>query len=209
MLKWSLFLHRLSPKFCWSDGCLENFSSKIVQSSAEVMVVFKDCHQRLRKLPLKWWLSLKNVALPKLLLKWWLSLNIVIKDLPKFCGNDGCLFKKLLLKIAENFAEVMAVFTKIVIKDFPNFCWNDGCLQRFSLKIAQSSAEMMAVLQDYYQRLSKVLLKWCLSLKNVIKDCAAQISVDMMATIKDYHQRLPKILLKRWISLQKLSSKIP
>ena len=63
------------PKFCWSDGCLYRLSSKTAQSSAEVMAVFTDCHQRL----------------PKVLLKWWLSSKIVIKDCLKFCWSDGCL----------------------------------------------------------------------------------------------------------------------
>ena len=80
-------------KFCWSDGCLEKLSSKTAQSSAEVMAVFKDCHQRL----------------PKVLLKWWLSLKIVIKDCPKFCWSDGCL-ERLSSKTAQSSAEVMAVF---------------------------------------------------------------------------------------------------
>ena len=80
-------------KFCWSDGCLERLSSKTAQSSAEVMAVFKDCHQRL----------------PKVLLKWWLSLKIVIKDCPKFCWSDGCL-ERLSSKTAQSSAEVMAVF---------------------------------------------------------------------------------------------------
>ena len=106
------------PKFCWSDGCLYRLSSKTAQSSAEVMAVFKDCHQRL----------------PKVLLKWWLSSKIVIKD---------CL----------------------------KFRWSDGCPARLSSKTAQSSAEVMAVLKDCHQRLPKVLLKWWLSLKIVIKDC--------------------------------------
>ena len=98
------------PKFCWSDGCLYRLSSKTAQSSAEVMAVFKDCHTRLPKVLLKWWLSSKIVIkdclkfaevmavlqdchqrLPKVLLKWWLSLKIVIKDCPKFCWSDGCL----------------------------------------------------------------------------------------------------------------------
>ena len=106
------------PKFCWSDGCLYRLSSKTAQSSAEVMAVFKDCHTRL----------------PKVLLKWWLSSKIVIKD---------CL----------------------------KFRWSDGCPARLSSKTAQSSAEVMAVLKDCHQRLPKVLLKWWLSLKIVIKDC--------------------------------------
>ena len=80
-------------KFCWSDGCLERLSSKTAQSSAEVMAVLKDCHQRL----------------PKVLLKWWLSLKIVIKDCPKFCWSDGCL-ERLSSKTAQSSAEVMAVF---------------------------------------------------------------------------------------------------
>ena len=80
-------------KFCWSDGCLERLSSKTAQSSAEVMAVFKDCHQRL----------------PKVLLKSWLSLKIVTKDCPKFCWSDGCL-ERLSSKTAQSSAEVMAVF---------------------------------------------------------------------------------------------------
>ena len=50
-------------KDCRSDGCLERLSSK----TAEVITVFKDCHQRLPK--------------------WSLSLKIVIKD----CRSDQCL----------------------------------------------------------------------------------------------------------------------
>ena len=50
-----------SPKFCWSDGCLERLSSKTAQSSAEVMAVLKDYHPRLPKVLLKWWLPLKTV----------------------------------------------------------------------------------------------------------------------------------------------------
>ena len=64
-----------SSKFCWSDGGLERLSSKTAKSSAEEMAVLKDCHQRL----------------PKVLLKRWLSLKIVIKDCPRFCWRDGCL----------------------------------------------------------------------------------------------------------------------
>ena len=125
------------PKFCWSDGCLYRLSSKTAQSSAEVMAVFKDCHQRL----------------PKVLLKWWLSSKIVIKDCLKFRWSDGCP-ARLSSKTAQSSAEVMAVFKdchqrlpiikdchqrlpkvllkrwlslKIVIKDCPKFCWRDGC----------------------------------------------------------------------------------
>ena len=63
LLKWWLSLkivikHR--PKFCWSDGCLSRLSSKAAQSSAEVMAVFKDCHQTSPKVLLKWWLSSKT-----------------------------------------------------------------------------------------------------------------------------------------------------
>ena len=78
LLKWWLSLKTVikdCPKFCWSDGCLSRLSSKTAQSSAEVMAVLKDCHQRL----------------PKVLLKWWLSLKIVIKDCQKLCWSDGCL----------------------------------------------------------------------------------------------------------------------
>ena len=39
------------------------------------MAVLKDCHQRLLRV----------------LLKWWLSLKIVVKDCRKFCWSDGCL----------------------------------------------------------------------------------------------------------------------
>ena len=49
------------PKFYWSDVCLKRLSSNIAQSSTEVMSVWKDCHQRLPKGLLKWWLSLKTV----------------------------------------------------------------------------------------------------------------------------------------------------
>ena len=57
------------PKFCWSDGCLSRLSSKAAQSSAEVMAVFKDCHQTSPKVLLKWCLSSKTRE----------SLRIVIK----------------------------------------------------------------------------------------------------------------------------------
>ena len=80
-------------KFCWSDGCLWRVSSNTAQSSAEVMAVFKDCHQ----------------TLPKVLLKWWLFWKTVFKDCPKFCWSDGCL-------------------SRVVIKHCPKFCWSDGCL---------------------------------------------------------------------------------
>ena len=78
LLKWWLSLkivikHR--PKLYWSDGCLSRLSSKAAQSSTEVMAVFQDCHQRL----------------PKVLLKWWLSFKIVIKGCPKLYWSDGCL----------------------------------------------------------------------------------------------------------------------
>ena len=80
-------------KFCWSDGCLERLSSKTAQSSAEVMAVFKDCHQRLPKGSAEVMAVFKDChqRLPKVLLKWWLSWKIVIKDCPKFCWSDGCL----------------------------------------------------------------------------------------------------------------------
>ena len=122
-------------KFCWSDGCLSRLSSKTDQSSVEVMAVFRDCHQRL----------------PKVLLKWWLSLKIVIKDCPKFCCSDGCL-SRLSSKTAQSSAEVMAVFKdchqrlpkvlqkwwpslKIVIKDSPKLRWSDGCLERLEKRL--------------------------------------------------------------------------
>ena len=41
------------------------------------MAVFKDCHQRL----------------PKALLKWWLPFKTVIAHCPKFCWSDGCLWR--------------------------------------------------------------------------------------------------------------------
>ena len=123
------------PKFCWSDGCLYRLSSKTAQSSAEVMAVFKDCHQRL----------------PKVLLKWWLSSKIVIKDCLKFRWSDGCP-ARLSSKTAQSSAEVMAVLKdchqrlpkvllkwwlslKIVITDCLKFCWSDGCLQRLEKRL--------------------------------------------------------------------------
>ena len=72
---------------------------------------------------------------------------------------------------------------KIVIKGCPKFCWSDGCLQRLSSNIAQSSTEVMAVLKDCHQTSPKVLLKWWLSLKIVIK-----------------HR--PKFYWKWWLSLK-------
>ena len=87
-----------------SDGCLKRLSSKI----AEVMAVFKDCHQRLPK--------------------WWLSWKTVIKD----CRSDHCLER-----LSSKATEVMAVCKnchqrlpkwwqswKTVIKDYRS----DGCL---------------------------------------------------------------------------------
>jgi len=47
-----------------------------------------------------------------------------------------------------------------------------------SSKIAQSSAEVMAVLKDCHQTKT------------------AQSSAEVMAVFKDCHQRLPKVLLK-------------
>ena len=219
LLKWWLSWKTVikdCPKFCWSDGCLERLCSKTAQSSAEVMAVLKDCHQRL----------------PEVLLKWWLSWKTVLKDCPKFCWSDGCL-ERLSSKTARSSAEVMAVLKdcaqrlpkvllkwwlswKTVIKDCPKFCWSDGCLERLSSKTARSSAEVMAVLKDCAQRLPKVLLKWWLSWKTVIKDCpkfcwsdgclerlcskTAQSSAEVMAVLKDCHQRLPEVLLKWWLS---------
>ena len=58
---------------------------------------------------------------------------------------------------------------KVVIKHRPKFCWSDGCLWRLSSNIAQSSTEVMAVLKDCHQTSPKILLKWWLSLKIVIK----------------------------------------
>ena len=42
-----------SYKFYWSDACLKRLSSNIAQSSAEVIAVFKDCHQTSPKVLLK------------------------------------------------------------------------------------------------------------------------------------------------------------
>ena len=129
--------------------------------------VIKDCHQ----------------TSPKVLLKWWLSLKIVIKHRPKFCWSDGCLSKlsskalawKTVIKDCHQTSPKVLLkwwlSLKIVIKHRPKFCWSDGCLSRLSSKAAQSSTEAMAVLKDCHQRLPKVLLKWWLSLKIVIKGC--------------------------------------
>ena len=97
------------PKFCWIDGCPSRSSSKTAQSSAEKMAVFTDCHQRL----------------PKVLLNWWLSLKIVIKDCPKFCWRDGCLHRLLKRWLS----------LQIVIKDCPKFCWSDDCVQRLEKRL--------------------------------------------------------------------------
>ena len=58
---------------------------------------------------------------------------------------------------------------KIVIKHRPKFYWSDGCLERLSSNIAQRSTEVTAVCKDCHQTSPKVLLKWWLSLKIVIK----------------------------------------
>ena len=147
-----------------------------------VLVVFlwwcfcKDCHQTSPKVLPKWWLS--HQTSPKVLLKWWLSAKIVIKHRPKFYWSDGCL-QRLSSNIAQSSTEVMAV----------------------SSNIAQSSTEVMAVFKDCHQTSPKVLLKWWLSLKIVIKGCPkfywrdaclkrlssniAQRSAEVMAVFKD------------------------
>ena len=153
------------------------------QTSPKVKTLIKDCHQTSPKV--KTLIKDCHQTSPKVLLKWWLSLKIVIKHRPKFCWSDGCL-SRLSSKAAQSSAEVMAVFKdchqtspkvllkrwlslKIVIKHRPKFCWSDGCLSRLSSKAAQSSAEVMAVFKDCHQTSPKVLLKWWLSLKIVIK----------------------------------------
>ena len=125
------------------------FPKAAAKGSFKKSAAIKDCHQRL----------------PKVLLKWWLSLQIVIKDCPKMAVLKDChrRLPKVLLK--------WWLSSKIVIKDCLKFRWSDGCPARLSSKTAQSSAEVMAVLKDCHQRLPKVLLKWWLSLKIVIKDC--------------------------------------
>ena len=132
--------------------------------------------------------------------------------LPKFCWSDGCLWRvssktaKVLLKWwlslkgviedCQSSAEVMAVFEECH-RRLPKLCWSDGCLERMSSQTA------------------KVLLKWWLSLKGVIKDC--QSSAEVMAVFEECHRRLPKfcwsdgslwrvpsktakVLLKWWLS---------
>ena len=105
---------------------------------------------------------------------------------------------------------------KIVIKHRPKFYWSDGCLSRLSSNIVQSSIEVMAVDKDYHQTSPKVVLKWWLSFKIVIKHrpkfywsdgCLerllsniAQSSTEVMAIFQDCHQTSPKVLLKWWLS---------
>ena len=82
----------LAPKFYWSDACL------------------KDCHQRLQKAVLKWWLSLKIVIKHRPKFYWidgWRK-KIVIKHRPKFYWSDGCR-KRLSSNIAQSSTEAMPV----------------------------------------------------------------------------------------------------
>ena len=72
----------------------------------------------------------------------------------------------------------------------------------FPKAAAKGSFKKSAVIKHCYQTLPKVLLKWWLSWKIVIKDCPAQSSAEVMAVFKDCHQRLPKVLLKWWLSLK-------
>ena len=115
----------------WSDGCRKRLSSNIAESSAEVMAVFKDCHQTS---PMSSKTAQSSIEVmdvvkdchqtsPKVLLKWWLSLKIVIKDRPKFYWSDACL-KRLSSKTAQSFVGVMAVF-----KDCHQYCWSCVYLQ--------------------------------------------------------------------------------
>ena len=60
---------------------------------------------------------------------------------------------------------------KTVLKHRPKLYWSDGCLQRLSSNIPQSYTEVMAVFKDCHQTSPKVILKWWLSLKIVIKHC--------------------------------------
>ena len=139
LLKWwlsSKTVIKHCSKFCWSDGCLSRLSAKTAESSAEVMAVFKDCHE---------------TTLPKVLLKWWLSLKTVMKQhCSKFCWSDGCPWR-LSSNTAQSSAEV-----------------HDGCLSRLSLNTARRSAEVMAVFKDCHQTLPKVLLKCMMA---VFQDC--------------------------------------
>ena len=165
----SFFPESSREGFLQKKRCHQTLSSNIPQSYTEVMAVFQACHQ----------------TSPKVILKWWLSFKIVIKGCPKFCWSDGCL-SRLSSKAAQSSAEVMAVFKdchqtspkvilkwwlsfKIVIKHRPKLYWSDGCLSRLSSKAAQSSAEVMAVFKDCHQTSPKVILKWWLSLKIVLK----------------------------------------
>ena len=123
------------PKFCWSDGCLWRLSSNTAQSSAEVMAVLKDCHQRLPKVLLKWWLSQRlpsktaqssaevmavlkdcHQRLLKVLLMWWLSFRDCHQKLPKVLLK-WWLSLKTVIKDCPKFCW-----------DCPKFCWSDGCL---------------------------------------------------------------------------------
>ena len=89
-------------KYCWSDSCRAGFSSKIGQSSTEVMGVFNHCHQRL----------------PTVLLQRWLSLQIVIKGRPLFYWSNG-YFWTLSSKV---------VIKEDCHNGFQKFYWSDGCV---------------------------------------------------------------------------------
>lgn len=72
---------------------------------------------------------------------------------------------KIVIKIAQNSAEVMGVCTKIIIKDCQS-----------SAEMIQNSIEVIASFKDCHQRLPTMLLKRWLSLKIVIKAVFTKIA---------------------------------
>ena len=189
------------------------------------MAVFKGCHQ----------------TSPKVLLKWWLSLKIVSKDCPKFCwscvcGSCGCvcvcvcvclcvsvcvcvcLCVSVLVCVCIFLKEVEPVrfvvtFHMIFMIVFHSIVINSFFIGR-AVEPDYSSCVCVCV-KDCHQTSPKVLLKWWLSLKIVIKHrpkfywsdgCVkrlsaktAQSSTEVMAVFKDCHQTSPKVLLKWWL----------
>ena len=72
IMKKNIFLAKEILHLLFPESGREGFFQK---KALPLKTVIKDCQQRL----------------PKVLLKWWLSLKIVIKDRPKFYWSDVCL----------------------------------------------------------------------------------------------------------------------
>ena len=115
-----------------------------------------------------WWCFCGGVCVVVFL--WWCGGVFVVVLWWCFCGVLVVVFLWCFSrKRPRRVPSKKGLSLKIVIKHRPKFYWSDGCLERLSSNIAQSSTEVMAVFKDCHQTSPKVLLKWWLSLKIVIK----------------------------------------